>query len=822
MKHLYGEKITTATKIEDSTARLTFLTSILRSILQTAIVTSLELIKKRTPSDEIDLNEFVIRFGKPSDGLPIEIIDNILPFLRRYVEDQYMFGWYEKTPSHEIPLYKNLASWVEFRNSRQGHGVLDINTSNDWAERTKIIIEQSLQVFGKAIPDIDSECKLKVKVDLGGMIVDTPIIHKGEPIVILIASASKGIWKLKGQALSLDNAQDFTTLLPEENIFSLRCMRQHNAYDLVDFISNNKEYSVFHNIPTRQTDLFEGRKNELNALHEWMSDDDSRYCLVFGDGGYGKTTLVLEFLNQLLESQMDLDEPLPELISYHTAKMTKWTEDGLIHFKGLAPAMDECLRELVRCFYPTLTKDWYVVNGSVLIEKAVTVLRENQLNRNNVLLILDNTETLATTPQEVKDLGAFFQLVGKKIGRIIITSRRREFINATPISVEGLSENEGANLLKRLANEYNASAVKKAGEAKLRKVSNQLKQKPILLETLVKYISRSDCGIDAALDNLLKKSSEELLSFLYEDAWHRMNDLQKDVFLLLINLTSPLDQNSISQACQEVGIQHSEFHSGLMETHFAVLTDYGSRYSLELIELASRFFHQQFSKKNEIERNRIRRLAEAVDIYAQERDRIEKAYRRDRVAEAFRSEYAKAAKVSADKGNIETAIEMYKLAIQDDPLNSSLYDRFSWLLFNKTQDYELAKTMAEKAIEIDSKNSDALVSLALIHYRLNDLTNGDLFIERSHEHGRTISFVYLRKGIARYHSAKVKVDLNEQIKMIEDGYSYLQKAEKSISGKRGYDAKNIQEISKYQDLCRTKLKVLRASRTTAEKTSLSQ
>ncbi|MFD2270574.1 tetratricopeptide repeat protein [Undibacterium arcticum] len=36
-----------------------------------------------------------------------------------------------------------------------------------------------------------------------------------------------------------------------------------------------------------------------------------------------------------------------------------------------------------------------------------------------------------------------------------------------------------------------------------------------------------------------------------------------------------------------------------------------------------------------------------------------------------------------------------------------------------------AKPIAEKAVELDPKNSDASLTLALIHYELNDLNAGD-------------------------------------------------------------------------------------------------
>ena len=54
-------------------------------------------------------------------------------------------------------------------------------------------------------------------------------------------------------------------------------------------------------LPERTTDSFTGRDTQMNELKDWANDEDSRACLIYGDGGYGKTTLALEFLHRVLE-----------------------------------------------------------------------------------------------------------------------------------------------------------------------------------------------------------------------------------------------------------------------------------------------------------------------------------------------------------------------------------------------------------------------------------------------------------------------------------------------------------------------------------------
>lgn len=127
-----------------------------------------------------------------------------------------------------------------------------------------------------------------------------------------------------------------------------------------------------------------------------------------GDGGYGKTTLVLEFLNNFLEGAIEPTGKVPEIISYHTAKMTKWTDEGLVHFAGISTAMEDCIKELMYCLQDVLERDWHTLEGDALISKVKTELVKQGYKRDDILLVLDNTETLADSPSDVEELSDFF------------------------------------------------------------------------------------------------------------------------------------------------------------------------------------------------------------------------------------------------------------------------------------------------------------------------------------------------------------------------------------------------------------------------------
>jgi len=66
MKEVYKGHIEIAKELSDA-EKLTFLTSVLRSLLQTVIITSFEFIRAETLSDEIDLLQFSNRRGLKSE-----------------------------------------------------------------------------------------------------------------------------------------------------------------------------------------------------------------------------------------------------------------------------------------------------------------------------------------------------------------------------------------------------------------------------------------------------------------------------------------------------------------------------------------------------------------------------------------------------------------------------------------------------------------------------------------------------------------------------------------------------------------------------------
>lgn len=799
---------------------MSYLCSTLRSLLQAIGITALEVAHQATPviDGELDTKRFIDRLRHPSDGLPVEILDYLVPIIRSSVSRKYFPGWFEHDEVLNRPLVTALNEWVAFRNNRPAHGVLDGPLTSEWASKSATLIERILESAPDTLPAITST---GLTVLIGDVVIPiaTPLVVDEKAIVVGEVSSHKGIWRIRAQLLSWIDARELTIDLPPNNVFASDD-QSIDKFRWKEVHHHQGSKLVLHNVPVRQTPNFVGRKKEQEKLTRWLEETNEwSTCLVYGDGGFGKTTLVLEFFNNLLDASLDGNLPLPSIISFYTAKRTKWTEEGLVHFRGISGAMEDGVRELMYSLYPVLGKEWYKLHGRALIDKAAGELKAQKFSRDDVLLIIDNAETLATSSQDAEELAEFLSRVGKSVGRVVITSRRRELMAAVPIQVSQLSEPEALLLIEKLGKDIGARAIMQAGEARLRRTCEQVMHKPLLIDTLVRYIARSGSSIDDGLNHILGKTNDQLLEFLYEDAWERMNPSVQEVFVVLVMLATPLDSKSVGEACREAEVLHSEFISSLEETYFASLVDHGDTYDLEIVELAKKFFIRKKSGLSKESADRLEKVAFKVDKLANERFEIERDYRQDRVAEAFQSDYAKAAKIAVMKKDYGAARDNFDLALLEEPLNSALHERYASFLLRSLGKAEVARPLGERAVELGPESADAWLTLGLIQYKLGKLEEGDVALDKAKKFGKADALCHLRKAIARYHVAKREPYSKRAPKLLKEAEALVDLSLRSANERDFYYKKNRNEATKYAALTRSLLTKINRREALAENAS---
>ena len=739
--------------------------TLIKSLLQVTSISALTLIEQLDNDFFIEnrFYKFIERLNKPSDGLPVEILDRVTPGLRNYFNSNHDFlrGWFEPN-TIEIPLSKSFNDWIVFRNSL-GHSAVDnAEIKIQTTEVMPRLISALLNTLSVLIPvRLDGNYGITINNTFYNLSCD--FFVNDQLHILNSIKLYRTFFRCKFKTIYFDNSVENSFEILTNSIFSKYQNVKFDSYRFTQFIpSNYEEISIFENIPNKLTTNFVGRTKEFRELLEWFLDDDDVACLIYGDGGYGKTTLVLEFLNQLIEGSLPVNSNrLPQIICFYSAKKTKW-EDGKIHYlKGSQPIIGDSLRDLVRAIEERLDKDWYNLDFNQLVSKCETILKQNGFKRDDILFIIDNTETLSSNSSENSELQRAFKLISKKIARLIVTSRRRENLSGTPIQISGLTESECISLIERIkksAESLPNSAINQIGIPGLKTIARDSMYKPIIIESWVKYLMRTSIGLRESFDAMIGKQNTELLLFLYEDAWHRMEDEKvRRAFLLIANIQNdnyaPINEITLPWVCRKCNIQLTNFIDSLEETHFVDFEDNQQKYNLNIVEHAVQFFLIETAKISQEKQIEIQTDCLQVASFYQSQLKIENEYMGDRVSIAFRNRFAKAAKIEFQKKNYLEAKVNYELAIEEDPTNQYLFDRFALFLMQSLKDYHYALEISKKSLELDNQNADALVTYGLINYRLGDITVGDSYIDKSNKMGRSSAFCNIQKGIARYHLA---------------------------------------------------------------------
>jgi len=530
-----------------------------------------------------------------------------------------------------------------------------------------------------------------------------------------------------------------------------RGKRQTSRFETDNFFSSlnaasSPKYQTWSNswgtlcyLPERTTESFQGRYEEQLSLINWMADEDSRTCLVYGDGGVGKTTLVIEFLHRYLDEDPEIDIGWkPKVVSFFTAKKWRWGIDGVElicagqpHLLGLIAHL-----HLLLLGRPPSADFYRLEVGAAAIKLQHLMSEEAHLKRDDHLIVIDNSETLVSTDQDVEKLGRELRDVSRRVGRVIITSRRREVLEATPVLVDKLKPLDAVALLKQRARALGLKSINRANDTDILSVVNDLGARPIVLEAFLKALTDPvSSTLTLAKERVAVLLRRDLGEFLFADAWARYSPKQKRLLLLMTSVADVHDARQLAICCRiaDVTIQDAE---EAFEESSGIASMVRLSSGIE-VSFSSNFLEFAKDKKITIDGKSYPTEGE-IDLARRQYSQFVQAihsFQGDRIAIAFRTPLAKAAHKARKDGNNDEALRMYQQAVLSDPNNGWLFDRFAYFLLHDLRDSEAALVQAKRATELLPKEGEVWFTRGLVESRQGDFRRCEVSLERAESLG---------------------------------------------------------------------------------------
>lgn len=488
-------------------------------------------------------------------------------------------------------------------------------------------------------------------------------------------------------------------------------------------------------LPERTTESFQGRLEEVQQLSEWMDDTDSRTCLIYGDGGVGKTTLIVEYLHRFLSEDPDVKVKWrPQVVSFYTAKKWRWGVDGVELIASGNPNLLGLIAHLhVLLLGRVASPEFYRLDAPQAAVRLQQLMQDELgIERDDHLIVVDNSETLISSDKDVELLGKELREISRRLGRVIITSRRREVLEATPVLVDKLKPLDAINLIKERARSLRVRAIDRADGAQLLQVVSELGTKPVVVEAFVQALSSpASATIDKAKARVAGMLRHDLGEFLFADAWSRYSSDMKKLLLLMARVADVHDARQFAICCEiclvalpaaEEALEESSGIASLIRLSTGLEVAFSQNFLAFIRDKTISIGGKTYPTNADVElaRHKYSQFVRSVQTFTG-----------DRIAPAFRTPLAKAAHRARQEGRLSDALHLYQQAVLADPGNGWLFDRFAWFLFHDLRDFRSGLAEARRATELLPDEGEVWVTRGIVESRLGEYRMCEASLKRA-------------------------------------------------------------------------------------------
>lgn len=271
---------------------------------------------------------------------------------------------------------------------------------------------------------------------------------------------------------------------------------------------SNKLPRIYRDNDICRAATFYGRDNKLQDLKNWMLDDRCRLIAVYGPEGIGKTSLVLELVEQI-KDQFDC---------------------VIIRSLKSSPPIENTLNDLIQC----LSDEKQDIFQDTDVDEKINQLI-NHLGKQRCLLVLDHAQKILR-PEVQKDYEKLFRQIGARLNDnscLIITTQQEP---KTIIELKAKNSPVRSLLLNRL----NFEDAKKVLKSKGLDISNEEVIKDIIdyyggntfaLHQIPDIIKSAFDNNNILFLNSLREKGTNIISIrnLLEDQFESLSSLEKQV-----------------------------------------------------------------------------------------------------------------------------------------------------------------------------------------------------------------------------------------------------------------------------------------------------